>query len=62
MAQLPEGNIPQEILQYLVDSNAWFKNFENTTIPYLLMRIRSFKDTIPIDIAVQIIKGEVLGE
>lgn len=62
MVQLPEDNIPQEVLQYLIDSNAWFRDFEQKTVPHLLIRIRSFKDAIPIDIAVRIIKEEILGE
>ena len=43
-------------------ADEWFEGFFLQTIPRLLKRLDSYKTSIPVDIALQIVREELLGE
>lgn len=49
-------------LTFIGEESKWFEGFFLDTIPRLLKRIDNFKDSIPVDVANQIIREEILGE
>lgn len=40
----------------------WFEGFEGKTISTVIHRFQTYKDTIPVDIAIAIINKEILGK
>jgi hypothetical protein len=44
------------------DVEEWFEGFFLETIPRLLKRLDSYRGCIPVDVALQIVREEILGE
>ena len=44
------------------EMNVWFEGFYLQTIPRLLKRLDSYRGCIPVDVALQIVREEILGE
>ena len=53
---------PLKRYNHSVDSEEWFEGFYLETIPRLLKRLDSYRGCIPVDVALQIVREEILGE
>jgi len=53
---------PLKRYNHSVDSEEFFEGFCLQTVPRLLKRLDSYRGCIPVDVALQIVREEILGE